>query len=81
MFIEGVCALVCSLWKIEEVAILTELELAGSCLTAQCEFWELNLGPLQEQQVEVLLTTEPPLQSLVINVLNSISLDTQNLYI
>ena len=32
---------------------------AGGC-ELQCQCWELNLGPLQEQQV--LLTAEPSLQ-------------------
>ena len=51
----SVCMYVCML--------LTCRGLKGYSCEAQCECWEWNLGSLQEQSV--LLTAEPPLQSLI----------------
>lgn len=40
-----------------------------------CEYWEPNLGPLQEQ---LLLTAEPPLEPFFLSVLNTGSLAKQH---
>ena len=48
------------LWTSEEVIRSPETDVVGGCKSI-CWCWDLNLGPLKEQQV--LLATEPALQT------------------
>ena len=50
------------LWKPDEVIKYSETEVTDDC-ELPCGWWEMNLGPLKEQQV--LLTTELPPQPYI----------------
>ena len=60
IFVCGMCLCVCLQWPEEGGVESPRTRVAGN-FEDQCGFWELNLGPLQEQQV--IFTTEQSSQT------------------
>lgn len=60
MYVRHMCAW--CLWMSDYVTY-ARTRVMGGC-EPTCRYWELNLGPLKEQQI--LLTIQPSLQSLIL---------------